>query len=246
MPSPSVDRLFGANSSLAIKAPVRVGTTGAITLSGEQTIDGVAVIAGDRVLVKNQGNSVFNGIYVADTSAWNRAPDFDGARDVVRGSTVLVANGTTLTETWWWVTNANPIIIGTTDIVFELWPWTSTRDQWLQFAIGDQTTVVTAGAAKFTTRFPGCTVLDVRGSLKDPSTSGVFTFDINEGPGAGNSILSTKLTIDAGERTSTTAVTPAVISDATISDDAQVTFDIDAAGANAVGPVVSMHVRWDN
>jgi hypothetical protein len=119
---------------------------------------------------------------------------------------------------------------------------TEIRDyQWLQFAISDQTTAITTGTAKFTTRFPACTVLAVRASLNTASSSGIPTVDINE---AGTTILSTKLTIDANEKTSTTAATAAVISDSTIADDAEITFDIDTAGTGAKGLIVSMQVRW--
>ena len=90
----AVDRLNGINSGLAYKAPVRVATTANITLSGEQTIDGVAVVSGDRVLVKNQSTASQNGIYVASTGAWSRAKDFDGSRDIVKGTQVFVAEGT--------------------------------------------------------------------------------------------------------------------------------------------------------
>jgi hypothetical protein len=119
---------------------------------------------------------------------------------------------------------------------------TELRDyQWLQFAISDQTTAITTGTAKFTTRFPACTVLAVRASLNTASSSGIPTVDINE---AGTTILSTKLTIDANEKTSTTAATAAVISDSTIADDAEITFDIDTAGTGAKGLIVTMQVRW--
>jgi hypothetical protein len=119
---------------------------------------------------------------------------------------------------------------------------TELRDyQWLQFAISDQSTAITTGTAKFTTRFPACTVLAVRASLNTASSSGIPTVDINE---AGTTILSTKLTIDANEKTSTTAATAAVISDSTIADDAEITFDIDTAGTGAKGLIVSMQVRW--
>lgn len=113
--------------------------------------------------------------------------------------------------------------------------------QWLQFAISDQTTALTTGTAKFTTRFPACTVLAVRASLNTVSSSGIPTVDINE---SGTTILSTKLTIDASELTSTTAAAAAVISDAAIADDAAITFDIDVAGTGAKGLIVSMKVRW--
>jgi len=63
MASTTTERLAGVMASLAGKAPVRVGTTANITLSAAQTIDGVAVVADDRVLVKDQTDGTENGIY---------------------------------------------------------------------------------------------------------------------------------------------------------------------------------------
>ena len=63
-----VSRL-GTSPEEGIKAPVVVATIANITLSGEQTINSVAVVAGDRVLVMNQTDPVENGIYVAATTA---------------------------------------------------------------------------------------------------------------------------------------------------------------------------------
>ncbi|KEC73137.1 hypothetical protein RLPCCGM1_c1253 [Rhizobium leguminosarum bv. phaseoli CCGM1] len=100
-------------------------------------------------------------------------------------------------------------------------------------AATDETTDITTGTAKATFRMPdGVTLTAVRASLTTASSSGVVTVDINEG---GASILSTKLTIDASEKTSTTAATPAVISDASLADDAEITIDIDTAGTGAKG-----------
>jgi hypothetical protein len=73
---------------LAIKAPVKVATNAPITLSGEQTVNSVPLLVGDRVLVKDQADPAENGIYVVQTSAWTRAGDFDGSRDVVGGTLV--------------------------------------------------------------------------------------------------------------------------------------------------------------
>lgn len=91
----AVDRLSGINSGLAYKAPVRVATTANITLSGEQTIDGVSVVSGDRVLVKDQTTGSENGIYNASTGAWTRAKDFNGTRDISLGTQVFVSSGST-------------------------------------------------------------------------------------------------------------------------------------------------------
>ena len=105
-------------------------------------------------------------------------------------------------------------------------------------ALGDETTAITTGNAKVTMRMPYAFVLsEVRASLGTASSSGLPTVDINEG---GTTILSTKLTIDATEKTSVTAATPAVISDANLADDAEITFDIDVAGTGAAGLKVAL------
>lgn len=84
------------------------------------------------------------------------------------------------------------------------------KDVWM-IAISDETTALTTGTAKVTFRAPrAATVTGVRASLTTVSSSGTPTFDINEG---GTTILSTKLTVDASEKTSTTAAAAAVISD---------------------------------
>lgn len=102
------------------------------------------------------------------------------------------------------------------------------------FACSDETTAIVAANGVFTFRMPhAMTLTEVRASLKTAAGSGTFTVDINEG---GSTILSTKLTIDATEKTSTTAATPAVISDASLADDAEITIDIDDdAAGDAVG-----------
>lgn len=93
-------------------------------------------------------------------------------------------------------------------------------------AISDESTALTTWTAKVTFRMPyAFTLTAVRASLTwAGSTSWVTTFDINE---TGTTILSTKLTIDYWEKTSTTAATPAVISDSSLADDAEITIDID-------------------
>lgn len=99
----------------------------------------------------------------------------------------------------------------------------------IQVACSDETTAITAGANKVTFRMPhAMTVTSVRASLTTAQTSGsIFTVDINEG---GTSILSTKLTIDNTEKTSTTAATAPVISDTALDNDAEITIDVDQIG----------------
>ena len=107
----------------------------------------------------------------------------------------------------------------------------------LAVAVSDETTALTTGTAKVTFRMPfAMTVTAVRASLTTASTSGNPTFDINEG---GTSILgANKLSIDANEKTSTTAATATSISDSVLADDAEITIDIDTAGTGAKGAKV--------
>lgn len=107
------------------------------------------------------------------------------------------------------------------------------RSEVIGVALSDEATAITTGTAKVTMRMPfAMTLTAVRASLTVASSSGLPTVDINE---AGVSILSTKLTIDASELTSTTALNAAVISDVSLADDAEITFDIDVAGTGAKG-----------
>src|SRR3990167_6082399 len=127
MTSTSIDRIDGLNAALAIKAPVRVATTANITLSGEQTIDGIAVVENNRVLVKNQTNTTANGLYTCETGAWTRAKDFDGARDAIAGTLIYVRSGTVNAGSYWRLTTtSDPVVFGTDNITFEgsgtFWP----------------------------------------------------------------------------------------------------------------------------
>jgi hypothetical protein len=102
------------------KASVRVAATANIaSLSGTQTIDGVALSAGDRVLAKNQTTASQNGIWVVAAGAWSRATDADTSAEVTNGMTVPVEGGGTANGgTVWILTTANPITVGTTSLAF--------------------------------------------------------------------------------------------------------------------------------
>jgi len=107
-------------------------------------------------------------------------------------------------------------------------------------ACSDEETDLTTGT-KVTFRMPyAFTVTAVRASLTTAGTGGTLvTVDINE---AGTTILSTKITIDASETTSTTAATPAVISDSALANDAQMTIDIDAIGSTNTGKGLKVYI----
>lgn len=114
----NVDRIAGISSSKAIKVPCLAATTAAITLSGEQTVDGVSLVDGNRCLVKDQASTATNGIYTVSTGAWTRALDFDGTTDWVRGTIVPIAGGTTNGGKIYRVTTSDPVDIDTDAISF--------------------------------------------------------------------------------------------------------------------------------
>jgi hypothetical protein len=107
-----------ARSGLDVKASCRVATTANITLSGTQTIDGVSAIATDRVLVKNQTDESENGIWVVNASTWSRSTDADTDAEVTAGMFTFVEEGTVNGNSGFVLTTNNPIIVGTTDLVF--------------------------------------------------------------------------------------------------------------------------------
>ena len=149
------DRIGGARSSSAAKAPCRVATTANITLSGYQTIDDIVLADGDanlRVLVKNQTDTTENGIWDAGPTAWTRAKDCNRSDDLVRGTMVYAANGTVGTS-WYKCTGTDPITVGTSAVSWTL--------------IQTEVTEITAGA--------GLSVTGAGGSGGSLTSSGTMT-----------------------------------------------------------------------
>ena len=99
------------------KASCVAATTANITLSGTQTIDGVALIAGDRCLVKNQTASADNGIYVVSATAWTRSADMDSWLEVP-GAFTFIEQGTAYADTGWVCTSNAGGTLGTTPITW--------------------------------------------------------------------------------------------------------------------------------
>jgi len=146
-----VDNSFNSTSW---KYPVEVATTANITLTGLQTIDGYSLVAGERVLVKDQTTQSQNGIYSSQGSAWLRESDFDASVEIA-GSLVYVKRGTVNAETIWAVTSPDTrfsTVVGTTNIVWSQWPVAANPNNPLgiiavgSFTFGDGT-ALTNGAA---------------------------------------------------------------------------------------------------
>lgn len=101
---------------LGWKSAVKAASTANLTLSGAQTVDGVALVAGDRILVKNQTTGSQNGIYVVAAGAWSRAADADTAAKL-NAAAVMVTQGSTQADTQWNM-NTDGVTLGTTALTW--------------------------------------------------------------------------------------------------------------------------------
>ena len=104
---------------LRVADPVVVATTNNITLSGEQTIDGITTSA-SRVLVKDQSDQKTNGIYVSASGGWVRASDMDAdtSPNEFPGTFVFVSGGTANADTGWVCTVDTDFDLGTDNVTF--------------------------------------------------------------------------------------------------------------------------------
>lgn len=109
-----------ARSGLDVKASCRVASTANLSLSGTQTIDGVALIVNDRVLVKNQTSGAQNGIYDVSAGGWSRSSDSDSSGKFNSGAFTFIEEGTASAGKGFVLTTANPITLGTTALTFTL------------------------------------------------------------------------------------------------------------------------------
>jgi hypothetical protein len=119
MTSATTDRRLGLSGNKAYKTPVTAVATTNVTLSGEQTVGGVAVLASnaagvaDRVLLTGQSTASQNGIWDVSTGSWTRSIDSNGNTDIANGTQVTVTRGTGASQIWI-LTTADPITIDTT------------------------------------------------------------------------------------------------------------------------------------
>ena len=138
---------------LDTKASVVAGTTVNITLSGTQTVDGVVLVAADRVLVKNQTASADNGLYLCAAGAWTRTTDMNTWAQVP-GAYVFVETGTTLADTGWVCTSDAGGTIGVTAIT------------WAQFSgAGSGVSSITFGSTGLTPATATTGAVTVAGTL---------------------------------------------------------------------------------
>lgn len=109
----------GVASGLDTKVSVRATSTGIVTLSGVQVVDGVSLADGDRVLVKNQADSTTNGIYVVNAGgAWTRSADAIPGTTLSSGAYTFTEGGTENRRTGWVLSALDPIVAGVTALTF--------------------------------------------------------------------------------------------------------------------------------
>jgi hypothetical protein len=215
------------SGSVTVRAATTANITIATALNNGDSLDGVTLATDDMVLVKNQSSAAENGIYVVAASP-ARAEGFDTYNEHP-GALISVQEGTVNADTVWLCTSNQGGTLNSTAIAFGRFG----ANEYIQVASSDEGTDITTGAAKVSFRMPfAMSLTSVRGSLSNASSAGIVTVDINE---SGSTIFSTELTIDQGEKTSLTADVPAVISDAALADDAEITIDIVDAGTDAKG-----------
>jgi len=235
----------GTGSVVLSASPSFTGSINAQTLnvgntniSGNLNLDGYANIVSTAnvggavnlrsTLAVNGAVTIVNTMAVGNTTLTGT---LSVSGNVATGNVLTTGNNTT-TGT---LTIANGIVLTSNSSVIGM-------EESLTVALSDETTSITTGVAKITLRAPYAWTLTriPRASLSSASVSGIPTVDINVN---GNSILSTKLTIDENEKTSTTAATAAALSSTSIADDAEITMDVDVAGSAAKGLKVTLYYK---
>lgn len=244
-------------------------TTANISLAniamGLTTVNGVGVFVGANLSMNSSsfkvGNSSVNvftnssSILVGANVVVNNTTLALGDSTQINASSLIVGNSTsnsTVNSTALYLTNTTVNVAVTiptsaqysaTNIFLHAnSSWATPEEHMIIDVSRDETTTLTTGTEKFVFFAPFAMTLTriPKATLTTNSTSGAVTLDLNE---AGVSILSTLLTIDQDESTSSTAATPAVLSDTTIADNARVSIDVDGAGTGAAGLKVTLYYK---
>lgn len=181
-------------------------------------------------------NVAVDGTVTIDYVNGSQAKLVSGTNIKTVGGVSLLGSGN-VTEVTQTITNGVTTTTPSEDAVFDALALKAERTREYGIACSDLVTALTTGTSKAYFRIPrGLTVTAVRASVLTAQSSGsILTINIKE---SGTTILSTKLTIDNSEKTSTTAATAAVISDTALADDAEITIDIDQVGSSSIGLIV--------
>lgn len=192
-------------TGLDLKASVRAATTANITLSNTQTVDGVALSVGDRVLVKNQSTGSQNGIYVVASGSWTRSTDCDNTpgTEVTSGLFTFVEEGTTNADSGWVLTTDSTITVGTTALTFVQFSGagqitagaalTKTGNT-LDVAVDDSTIEVNSDALRIKSTYVGQTSITTLGTI----ATGTWQGSVVAGQYGGTGVANTGKTITIG------------------------------------------------
>ena len=228
-----------AITGLDFKASVRATTTANITLSGIQTIDGVVLVAGDRVLVKDQTAGAQNGLYIAAAGAWARSADADNSPggELTSGLYVFVEEGTSYADSGWVLATNGAITLGTTALTFQQFNGLGQLTAGTGLTKSGNTLSITASGVTAGT-YSSMTV-DVTGRVTAGTNPGYITANQNitvSGDVTGSGTTSMALTLAASGVTagtynnSATAVSP---------------ITVDAKGrVTAIGTAVTVTPAW--
>jgi hypothetical protein len=114
----AIDRFGRPLRDNPFRGHVRAAATAALTLAGLQSVDGVMLETGDRVLVLAQANPADNGVYLAQTGLWPRARDLATADDFSGPVIITVEEGTAGRNSFYTFLPAGPVTVGATPITF--------------------------------------------------------------------------------------------------------------------------------
>lgn len=238
---------FADNDTVYLSVVVN-GTDGAGTIGGSVGATDNRVLRSDGVggsTIQNSGVTIDDSANMSGVAALStttielgNASDTTLARSAagkvtIEGNLIAAVVDPNADRILIWDDSASDYVAATMQGPLEISGTTVRVSETFGIALSDETTAITTGTNKATMSLPfAFTVTSVYATLNTVSSSGIPTVDINE---AGTTILSTKLTIDANEKTSATAATAPVISDPSIAANAEIGFDIDVAGTGAKG-----------
>lgn len=191
------DYVDGVAQGLDIKASCRVATAVAGTLATSfaagQVIDGITLVAADRILIKNQVTGSTNGIYTVNSSgAPTRSTDADTSAEVTSGMFTFIEEGTVNNSTSWVLTTPNPITLGTTALTFTQFSGAGTYT-------ASNGVLLTGQNFTFAPRANYGLQTGASGAeIKLATTSGLnITSDLAVGAGNGISVLTSTVAIDS-------------------------------------------------
>lgn len=161
------------------KDPVAAASVGNIVLYGIQTIDGISLSEGDRVLVKDQEDPSENGIYDVSSDDWSRSED---AVNLINGSYVFVEEGVANIASGWCIISSGSLSVGSDPIRFVRFAENgvpSSPDQYSEIRVSELKRMKAESASHSEFHFKDATAVKVFGGFSDPSSGELFPAWLN-------------------------------------------------------------------